>query len=57
MEGAKRPPHRLAARAPFSRQGTVNTVENGVFTPSVLVALTLAQALGVPLDAPFTLED
>ena len=46
----------LADRAGLSRK-TVNTVENGVFTPSVLVALTLAQALGVPLDALFILED
>ena len=46
----------LAERVGVSRK-TVNTVENGVFTPSVLVALTLAQALGVPLDALFTLED
>lgn len=46
----------LADQAGLSRK-TVNTVENGVFTPSVLVALTLAQALGVPLDALFTLED
>ena len=46
----------LADRARLSRK-TVNTVENGVFTPSVLVALTLARALGVSLDALFTLED
>lgn len=46
----------LADRAGLSRK-TVNTVENEVFTPSVLVALTLARALGVPLDALFTLED
>lgn len=46
----------LADRAKLSRK-TVNTVENGVFTPSVLVALTLARALDVPLDALFTLED
>lgn len=46
----------LADRAGLSRK-TVNTVENGVFTPSVLVALTLAQALGVPLDALFALDD
>jgi len=46
----------LADRAGLSRK-TVNTVENGVFTPSVLVALTLARALGAPLDALFTLED
>lgn len=46
----------LADRAGLSRK-TVNTVENGVFTPSVLVALTLARALGAPLDALFILED
>lgn len=46
----------LADRAKLSRK-TVNTVENGVFTPSVLVALTLARALDVPLEALFTLED
>ena len=46
----------LADRAGLSRK-TVNTVENGVFTPSVLVALTLARALDVPLDALFTLDD
>lgn len=46
----------LADRAGLSRK-TVNTVENGVFTPSVLVALTLARALGVPLDALFILEE
>lgn len=46
----------LADRAGLSRK-TVNTVENGVFTPSVLVALTLARALDAPLSDLFTLED
>ncbi|MET4685379.1 helix-turn-helix transcriptional regulator [Brevundimonas faecalis] len=46
----------LADRAGLSRK-TVNTVENGVFTPSVLVALTLAQALDVALGELFALED
>ncbi|WP_292050500.1 MULTISPECIES: helix-turn-helix transcriptional regulator [unclassified Brevundimonas] len=46
----------LAERARVSRK-TVNTIENGVFTPSVTVALTLARALDVPLDALFRLVD
>ena len=46
----------LAERARVSRK-TVNTIENGVFTPSVVVALTLARALDVPLDALFRLAD
>ena len=45
----------LAERARVSRK-TVNTIENGVFTPSVTVALTLAKALDVPLDDLFRLE-
>lgn len=44
----------LAERAGVSRK-TVNTIENGVFTPSVTVALLLAQALDVPLDDLFRL--
>lgn len=46
----------LADRARVSRK-TVNTIENRIFTPSVVVALTLAKALGVPLDALFELAD
>ena len=45
----------LAERAGVSRK-TVNTIENGVFTPSVTVALLLARALDVPLDRLFRLE-
>lgn len=45
----------LAERAGVSRK-TVNTVENGVFTPSVLVALSLARALDVSVEALFSLE-
>jgi len=45
----------LAERAGVSRK-TVNTIENGVFTPSVTVALLLAQALDVPLAELFRLE-
>ena len=46
----------LAERTGVSRK-TVNTVENGIFVPSVLVALRLARALDMPVDALFTLED
>lgn len=35
---------------------TVNTVENGVFTPSALLALKLAQALNVPVEELFWIE-
>ena len=34
---------------------TVNTVENGVFVPSTVIALKLAQALGQPVEALFSL--
>lgn len=32
---------------------TVNTVENGIFVPSTLIALKLAQALGQSVEALF----
>lgn len=35
---------------------TVNTVENGIFTPSALLALKLAAALGVPVERLFWVE-
>lgn len=44
----------LAERVEVSRK-TINTVENGVFTPSTLLALKLARALGVPVEALFYL--
>jgi putative transcriptional regulator len=46
----------LADRVGVSRK-TVNTVENGVFVPSTLLALKLAQALGKPVEALFRIED
>lgn len=46
----------LAERTGVSRK-TVNTVENGVFVPSVLVALKLARALDSPVDALFGLSE
>lgn len=46
----------LAERVGVSRK-TVNTVENGVFVPSTLLALKLAAALGEPVEALFRIED
>lgn len=45
----------LAERIGVSRK-TVNTVENGVFVPSTIVALKLAAALGKPVEELFALE-
>lgn len=45
----------LAERVGVSRK-TVNTVENGVFVPSTLLALKLAAALGQPVEALFRIE-
>lgn len=46
----------LADRIGVSRK-TVNTVENGVFVPSTVVALKLARALGCPVEELFFLPD
>ena len=46
----------LAERIGVSRK-TVNTVENGVFVPSTVVALKLAGALGCPVETLFFLAD
>jgi putative transcriptional regulator len=35
---------------------TINTVENGIFVPSTLLALKLAQALSVPVEQLFWIE-
>ena len=45
----------LAARIGVSRK-TINTVENGVFVPSTVLALRLAQALGVSVEQLFWLD-
>lgn len=45
----------LAERVSVSRK-TVNTVENGVFIPSTLLALKLAAALGKRVEELFFLE-
>ena len=47
---------RFAETVGVSRK-TINTVENRVFTPSTLLALKLARALGVTVEALFELED
>jgi len=46
----------LAERIGVSRK-TINTIENKVFTPSTLVALLLARALGRPVEDLFFIED
>ncbi len=45
----------LAARIGVSRK-TINTVENGVFVPSTVLALALAETLGTSVEALFYLE-
>ncbi|MDB5440335.1 MAG: transcriptional regulator, partial [Caulobacteraceae bacterium] len=44
----------LALRAGVSRK-TINTIENGVFTPSALLALVLARELEMSVEALFFL--
>jgi putative transcriptional regulator len=45
----------LAEMVGVSRK-TINTVENGVFTPSTLLALKLAGALGTSVEQLFWIE-
>lgn len=45
----------LAGLVGVSRK-TINTVENGVFVPSTVLALKLSRALGVPLEELFSLD-
>ena len=44
----------LAERVEVSRK-TINTVENGIFIPSTILALRLAKALGKPVESIFQL--
>ncbi len=46
----------LADRVSVSRK-TINTVENGVFVPSTVLALKLARALGRTVEELFALVD
>jgi putative transcriptional regulator len=46
----------LAERVGVSRK-TINTVENGVFVPSTVLALKLARALGVSVEGLFILVE
>lgn len=45
----------LAAKVGVTRK-TVNTVENGVFTPSATLAIKLAAALGLTVEQLFWIE-
>jgi len=44
----------LAERVGVTRK-TINTVENGVFTPSTVLALKLARAFDLPVETLFWL--
>lgn len=46
----------LAERVGVTRK-TVNTVENNVFTPSTILALKLAEALGLSVEQLFWIEE
>jgi putative transcriptional regulator len=46
----------LAERVGVSRK-TINTIENGVFTPSTVLALKLAREFGVSVHRLFELAD
>jgi putative transcriptional regulator len=45
----------LSERVGVTRK-TVNTVENGVFTPSTTLAIKLSQALGLSVEQLFWIE-
>ena len=45
----------LAERVGVTRK-TVNTVENGIFTPSTTLAIKLASALGLTVEQLFWIE-
>jgi putative transcriptional regulator len=46
----------LAERIGVSRK-TINTIENGVFVPSTVLALKLAKAFGTRVEALFALPE
>jgi putative transcriptional regulator len=46
----------LAAAVGVTRK-TINTIENGVYTPSTALALRLARYFGVPVEEVFRLPE
>jgi putative transcriptional regulator len=46
----------LAELVGVSRK-TINTIENGVFVPSTVLALKLARALELPVEGLFSLDN
>ena len=46
----------LAERVGVTRK-TVNTVENGIFTPSTILALKLAESLDLSVEQLFWIEE
>ena len=46
----------LAAAVGVTRK-TVNTIENGVYTPSTALALRMARYFGIPVEELFQLPD
>ena len=46
----------LATLAQVSRK-TINTVENGVFIPSTILALRLARVLGITVESLFQIAE
>ena len=46
----------LAKMIRVSRQ-TINTMESGKYVPSTMLALKMAQVLGVPVEELFQLEE
>lgn len=46
----------LAQLVGVSRK-TINTVENGIFVPSTLLAISIAERLGVSVEEVFFLKD
>ena len=45
----------LAIKVGVSRK-TINTVENGIFVPSTVLALKIAEVLNVPVESIFSLK-
>jgi putative transcriptional regulator len=46
----------LAAAVGVTRK-TVNTIENGVYTPSTILALRMARYFGIPVEELFQLPE